>query len=85
MRLTTRRSRQLALTGFAAALFSASWLAAPVAADTTPDPRVESASISRTSETLPGSDTPLPVAAAGLLVGSAGLAWLVRRSTPSPT
>ena len=83
MRLTTRRSSQLVLVGFAAALFSVAGLAAPVAADTTPDPRVETATISRPSETLPGRDTPLPVAAAGLLVGSAGLAWLVRRSAPS--
>ena len=92
MRLTTRILRPLILTGFTVAVLTVGVPAAP-ATDTNghvdqlgargvPE-RVEAASLNRASGPLPGSDTPIPAVAAGLLVGSAGLAWVVRRSSPS--
>ncbi|MGH9004400.1 MAG: hypothetical protein ACRDYV_14850, partial [Acidimicrobiia bacterium] len=54
------------------------------AADTEPThvDQVEAASLTRATGSLPGTDTPIPAAAGVLLVASAGLAWVVRRSAP---
>ena len=83
MRTTTSRFRRLSVTaGLAGALFSIG-LALPTAtAESTHVDQVETASIDR-SGSLPGSDSPIPVAAAGFLLGSAGVAWVVRRSSPA--
>lgn len=83
MRTTTSRLRRLVLVGLAAVMFSGA-AALPAAGDDdrTHGDEVEAASLTRASESLPGSDTPIPAAAGVLLIGSAGLAWVVRRSAP---
>jgi hypothetical protein len=83
MRLTTRKLRPLVLAGFTAAVLTGVGVPAAPATGNGRVDQVEAASLNRASESLPGTDTPIPVAAAGLLVGSAGLAWVVRRSSPS--
>jgi hypothetical protein len=82
MRLTTRR---LLIAGFATALFSGVGLASAAAAEPDHTDRVSGAvSLSATEEPLPGGDSTVPGVALGLLLGSAGLAWIVRRSAPAP-
>ncbi len=82
MRLTIRRRSQFLLAGLAAALFSGMGLTSAAAAEPKPAADAESASLSRAGESLPGGDTPIPATAGLLLIGSAGLAWVVRRSAP---
>ncbi len=89
MRLTTRCLRPLLLAGFTVTVLTGLGPSAPAAENGHLDQlgargvpgETEAASLNRAAESLPGTDT-LPVAAAGLLVGSAGLAWVVRRSAP---
>ena len=90
MRLTTRYLRPLLLAGFTVTVLTGFGVSsAPAAENGHVDQlgargvsgEIEAASLNRAAESLPGTDT-LPVAAAGLLVGSAGLAWVVRRSAP---
>jgi hypothetical protein len=82
MRLTTRR---LMTAGFATAIFSGVGLfTAAVAAEPAHIDRVsDAASLSGTEESLPGGDLTLPGVAFVVLLGSAGLAWVVRRSAPA--
>lgn len=85
MLLTIRRPRQLVLAGLAVALFSGIGLASAAAAE--PDHRdgaPEAVSLSRTEEPLPGGDSTASGLAITALLGSAGLAWVVRRSAPAP-
>lgn len=82
MRLTTRLLRPLVLAGFTAAVLTGFGAPSAPASENDHVDQVEAASLNRASGSLPGTDTPVPVAAAGLLVGSAGLAWVVRRSAP---
>ena len=83
MRLTTRLLRPLVLTGFTAAVLTGAGIPAAPAADNGHVDQVEAASLTRASGSLPGTDMPIPLVAAGLLAGSAGLAWVVRRSAPN--
>jgi hypothetical protein len=83
--LTIRRPRQLVLAGLAAVVFSGIGLTSSVAAE--PDHREnapEAVSLSRAGEPLPGGDSTVPGLAIAVLLGSAGLAWVVRRSAPAP-
>jgi hypothetical protein len=81
MRLTTR---WLLTAGFATAIFSVVGLATAVAAEPAHIDRVsDAASLSGTEESLPGGDLTLPGVAFVVLLGSAGLAWVVRRSAPA--
>lgn len=85
MLLTIRRARRLVLAGLATALFSGIGLTAAVAAEPDHVDRTPQAvSPTRTQEQLPGGDSTLPGVALGLLLGSAALAWIVRRSAPAP-
>jgi len=83
MRLTTRR---ILMAGFATVLFLGVGLASAAAAEPDHIDRVsDPVSLAGTDERLPGDDTTVPGAAFALLLGSAGLAWVVRRSAPAPT
>ncbi len=91
MRLTNRLLRPLVLASFTVAVLSGAGVpAAPAAENGHIDGlgvrgvpgQIETASLNRATGSLPGTDTAIPAIAAGLLVGSAGLAFLVRRSAP---
>ena len=84
MKLTTRRCRRLLLAGAAVALFSGLPPASAVAAAPNhTDGAPEAISLAGTEEPLPGGDSTVPGIALGVLLGSAGLAWVVRRSAPA--
>ncbi len=80
MRLTTR---WLLMAGFATALFTGVGLATAAAAAPAHTDRVSDVA-SGADESLPGGDSTVPVAAFAVLLSSAGLAWVVRRSSPAP-
>jgi hypothetical protein len=84
MLLKIRRARRLLLAGLATALFSGIGLTGAVAAEAGHVDRTPQAvSPTRTQEQLPGGDSTLPGVALALLLGSAALAWIVRRSAPA--
>jgi hypothetical protein len=71
------------LAGLATALFSGIGLVSVVAAEADHNHGApEAVSLSRVQEPLPGGDSTVPGAALGLLLASAGLTLLVRRSAP---